>query len=80
MNLEDKIISNKAKIAIVGLGYVGLPLAYAFLEKELKVFGIDIDKNKNKKLSKGQNILKHLNLKNLKNYVSKNIKRGALKK
>ena len=37
MNLEKKIINIKAKIAIVGLGYVGLPLAYAFLEKKFQV-------------------------------------------
>lgn len=73
MNLEKKIINNKVKIAIVGLGYVGLPLAYAFLEKKLKVFGIDLDIAKNKKLSKGLNTLKHLNLKNLKKYTEKKL-------
>ena len=69
MNLEKKIINIKAKIAIVGLGYVGLPLAYAFLEKKFQVIGIDLDKDKTIKLSKGINILKHLKLKNLKKYI-----------
>jgi UDP-N-acetyl-D-galactosamine dehydrogenase len=36
MNLKDK------KIAIIGLGYVGLPLAVAFAEK-YKVIGFDIN-------------------------------------
>ena len=69
MNLEKKIINIKAKIAIVGLGYVGLPLAYAFLEKKFQVIGIDLDKDKTINLSKGINTLKHLKLKNLKKYI-----------
>ena len=69
MNLEKKIINIKAKIAIVGLGYVGLPLAYAFLEKKFQVIGIDLDKDKTINLSKGINTLKHLKLKNLKKHI-----------
>jgi 2-polyprenyl-6-methoxyphenol hydroxylase-like FAD-dependent oxidoreductase len=34
------------KIAIVGLGYVGLPLALAFAEKGVEVLGIDTDPSK----------------------------------
>jgi UDP-N-acetyl-D-galactosamine dehydrogenase len=41
-----------AKIAIIGLGYVGLPLAVAFSEK-FSVVGFDIDKRRIKQLSKG---------------------------
>ena len=37
--IEDK----KARIAVVGLGYVGLPLAVAFAQKGFKVLGIDTD-------------------------------------
>ena len=36
----------KTSLAIVGLGYVGLPLACLCVEKNLDVYGIDIDKNK----------------------------------
>ena len=36
-----KILSKQARIAIVGLGYVGLPLAVAFAQKGFRVFGID---------------------------------------
>ena len=39
--LKRKILSRKAKIAVVGLGYVGLPLAVAFARKGFSVFGID---------------------------------------
>ncbi len=40
-SLRQKILSKKAKIAVVGLGYVGLPLAVAFAQKGFRVFGID---------------------------------------
>jgi len=45
---------NKATVCVVGLGYVGLPLAVAFA-KSLKVIGFDIDKQKIKELSNGVN-------------------------
>ena len=40
----------KDKIAIIGLGYVGLPLALNFAEQNYEVFGFDIDINKIKRL------------------------------
>ena len=43
------MIKNK-KIAIIGLGYVGLPLAVEF-GKKFNTFGFDIDKNRIKELS-----------------------------
>jgi len=36
MELIEKIVSKKAVIGIIGLGYVGLPLALTFVEKELR--------------------------------------------
>jgi UDP-N-acetyl-D-galactosamine dehydrogenase len=46
------IIQNK-KIAIIGLGYVGLPLAIEF-GKKYKVIGFDIDENRIEELAKGE--------------------------
>ncbi len=40
--LKNKIMSHKATVAVVGLGYVGLPLAVAFAQKGYKVKGIDV--------------------------------------
>ena len=37
---------NNIKIAIIGMGYVGLPLAVAFAEKGIGIIGFDINKNK----------------------------------
>ena len=45
-SLENKINSGKASIAVVGLGYVGLPLAVAFAKKGFRVFGLDKDEDR----------------------------------
>jgi len=45
MEMVDKLKLNRPIVCIVGLGYVGLPLAQAF-SKSLKVIGFDIDKDK----------------------------------
>ena len=39
--LKNKIISKEAKIAVIGLGYVGLPIFLNFLKKNFYVIGID---------------------------------------
>lgn len=44
--LLDKIESRRAQVAIIGLGYVGLPLAVVFAEAGYQVTGIDIDPHK----------------------------------
>ena len=52
MNLYEKIITRKEKISLVGLGYVGLPIAVAFAEKA-DVIGFDISKEKIELYKKG---------------------------
>ncbi|MCL4296071.1 MAG: nucleotide sugar dehydrogenase [Anaerolineae bacterium] len=39
----DKVNARESKVAIIGLGYVGLPLAVAFAENAIRVVGIDLD-------------------------------------
>lgn len=57
-----KFTSKKAVIGIVGLGYVGLPLASLFLNKGFTVTGFDVDERKIKMLSEGQRYIEHLDL------------------
>ena len=45
MNLYDKIVSGEEKISLVGLGYVGMPIAVAFARK-IKVVGFDLNAEK----------------------------------
>ena len=54
MSLKEKIESKKAKIAIVGLGYVGLPLAIEFVRGGFEVHGIDVDSEKVSGLNGGR--------------------------
>ena len=58
--LKDKIESNTALVGVIGLGYVGLPLAHAMHKGGLPVLGFDIDEEKIEKLDRGENYLKHL--------------------
>ena len=41
-----ELLEKKEKIAVIGMGYVGLPLAVAFAEKNIDVIGFDINKEK----------------------------------
>ena len=45
------------KVAVVGLGYVGLPLALAFAARGVNVLGLDIDPAKPKRLLAGESYL-----------------------
>ncbi len=58
--LAEKISNKTALIGIVGLGYVGLPLADALHTGGLGVLGFDVDPSKIENLTKGVNYLKHL--------------------
>ena len=49
-NFRNNIRNKETKIAIVGLGYVGLPLALTFAENNFSVIGIDVDQKKISKL------------------------------
>ena len=50
--LEKKFDNHNANIGIIGLGYVGLPLAITFVKNGFKVYGFDTDKIKVNKLKK----------------------------
>jgi len=52
-----KIQSHQAKIGIIGLGYVGLPLGLLFSEEKFQVLGFDIDANKVNALNNGNSYI-----------------------
>lgn len=60
-----------AKIGIVGLGYVGLPLMFCFQEEGFEVIGFDIDESKINKLLAGQSYIEHIPNQKVKSAVSK---------
>ena len=63
--LLKKIDNKKAKVGIVGLGYVGLPLAKLFSRKKFEVIGFEVDKSKVIKLKEGKSYINHINNKKI---------------
>ena len=59
-DILKKILSNKIRIAVIGLGYVGLPLSL-LLSKRDNVVGIDIDKKKINFLNSNKSYLERIN-------------------
>lgn len=55
------IESGALTVGVVGLGYVGLPLAVEFARKGIRVVGIDVDAKKIKSLNKGKNYIQDVN-------------------
>jgi UDP-N-acetyl-D-glucosamine dehydrogenase len=55
--LEQKLKGKHAKVAVLGLGYVGLPLAVVFAEAGFDVTGIDPDKSKADAIQKGESYI-----------------------
>ena len=46
MSLYEKLINHDEKLALIGLGYVGMPIAVAFAKKNIDVIGFDLNKEK----------------------------------
>jgi UDP-N-acetyl-D-glucosamine dehydrogenase len=68
-NLLKKIQKDEALVGIIGLGYVGLPLALAFTGNSFKVLGFDIDAKKVNALEKGNCYISHIDGKKVKQAV-----------
>jgi UDP-N-acetyl-D-glucosamine dehydrogenase len=58
--LIDKFTSKKAVVGIVGLGYVGLPLAIRFCQEKVRVLGFDIDTEKVARINDGESYIGHI--------------------
>jgi len=61
MKLNEKIKNHSARIGVVGLGYVGLPLSLEFAKKGFKVTGLDINAAMVENLNRGKNHIKDVN-------------------
>ena len=44
MSIFEDLVKNKKKMSLVGLGYVGMPIAVAFAKKGIDVIGFDLNK------------------------------------
>lgn len=79
MALEQKLEDKTAKIGIVGLGYVGLPLAVEFARAGFYVLGIDIDRTKVERINRGENFIADVDDSVLKGLVSDGLLEGTTK-
>ena len=66
-----KIEEKKAEVGIIGLGYVGLPLAREFLKNGFKVKGFDIDEEKVKRLKRGESYIGYVKSDFIKRHLNK---------
>ena len=55
--LKERIENREATVAVIGLGYVGLPLVVAYAEAGFRVIGIDLDKKKVASLNAGRSYI-----------------------
>ncbi len=58
--LRSAINNKTAKIGVMGLGYVGLPLIRAFVQAGFSTIGFDVDERKIERLSAGESYIKHI--------------------
>src|SRR5437870_450805 len=74
MSVKDELIGkiqgNKARIGVVGLGYVGLPLVLRFGEEHFPVIGFDIDPVKVRKLNAGESYIRHIPAERLQSLIN----------
>lgn len=71
MKLAEKIKQKKIRSAVIGLGYVGLPLVVELAEAGIEVVGIDLDKNKVNSINKKKSYIQDVPTKRLSDLVSK---------
>jgi UDP-N-acetyl-D-glucosamine dehydrogenase len=60
VELQRRIVDRSARVAVIGLGYVGLPLVRTFAEQRFHVTGFDNDTVKIEKLVTGRSYIRHL--------------------
>ena len=58
--LRSRIDRQEALVGVIGLGYVGLPLALAFVESGFRVLGFDIDQSKIDQLAQGESYIHYI--------------------
>ncbi|HWQ82836.1 MAG TPA: nucleotide sugar dehydrogenase [Ignavibacteria bacterium] len=75
MELHNKVRKNKFVVGIIGMGYVGLPLALEFASKGIRVIGFDLDSRKIRILNKEKrSYIKHISS----TRIREQVKRGML--
>ncbi|MCK9431636.1 MAG: nucleotide sugar dehydrogenase [Candidatus Omnitrophica bacterium] len=71
LDFEKKVRSRKLKLAVVGMGYVGFPLALEFAEKKVDVTGIEIDRDRLDSIRKGKSYITDIDSRQLRGAMSR---------
>lgn len=74
INLIKKFHDKKGLVGIIGLGYVGLPLALTFIESNVKIIGFDINKRVISNIKNGKSYIKSISNEKIKAAIKKNFK------
>ena len=69
MTIINKLANWEARIGIVGLGYVGLPLGLGFIANKYKVLGLDVDQKKVDLINDGVSYIEHIDGNTIKDAV-----------
>lgn len=73
MSLAGRITSKDARVGVIGMGYVGLPLAVVIARAGFNVVGIDIDKEKIARINDGESYIPDIESSSLKDVVEKGL-------
>lgn len=77
MQLRERLTSKQAIIGIIGLGYVGIPLALRFSEVGFSIIGFDVDEDRVKTLNAGKSPIKHITADDIASMVANGFKATA---
>lgn len=73
----ELITQRQAKVGVIGLGYVGLPLLIEFAKAGFPVLGMDIDKSKVEQLEAGKSYIRHIPDEQVNTWIARNESAGA---
>ena len=72
-SLSQKIADKSAKVGIIGLGYVGLPLISAFTNAGFTCIGFDVDDKKVESLKAGRSYIKHISSERVADWINRGV-------
>ena len=70
MTIKSKIMNKDIKVAVIGLGYVGLPLAVEFAKARVPTFGFDVNETRVNKINEGKSHIPDVREEDIKELVS----------